>query len=77
MKAAHPISSELTGLEEKLKTENLSDSKKQTLCNQVERLVEKLDEIYAESTRMIMPEKYSQELMEFRKNRSYYQDLIK
>ena len=47
VKAAHPISRELSSLEEKLKTENLSDSKKQTLCNQVERLVEKLNEIHS------------------------------
>ena len=48
VKAAQSIESELSSLEEKFKTENLSDSEKQTLCNQVEQLVEKLDEIYAE-----------------------------
>ena len=47
VKVAHPIFSELTNLEKKLKTEISSDSEKQTLCNLVERLVEKLDEIYA------------------------------
>ena len=71
VKAAHPIESELSSLEERLKTENSSDSAKQTLGNKVERLVEKLDEIYAESIRMIKPENYSQELVEFGKNRSY------
>ena len=77
VKAALSIDSELSNLEAKLKVENLSDSEKQTLCNQVERLVEKLDEIYAEAIRMIKPEDYSQELVEFSKNKSYYQDLIK
>ena len=43
MKAAHQIESELSSMEEKLKTENLSDSEKQTLYNQVEPLVDKLD----------------------------------
>ena len=43
LKAAAPIFCELTNLENKLKTEISSDSEKQTLCNQVERLVEKLD----------------------------------
>ena len=49
VKAAHQNESELSSLEEKLKTENLSDSKKQTLSSQMERLVEKQDKIYAES----------------------------
>ena len=49
VKTAHQIESELSSLEEKLKVQNLNDSEKQTLCNQVERLVEKLDKIYAES----------------------------
>ena len=44
VKAACPILSELSNLEKKLKTENSSDSEKQTLCNRVERLVEKLNE---------------------------------
>ena len=38
---------------EKLETENLSETEKQSLCNQVDQLVGKLFEIYAESTRMI------------------------
>ena len=77
VKAACPILSELSNLEKKLKTENSSDPIKQTLCNQIERLVEKLDEIYAESIRMIKPQNYSRELVEFSKNKIYYQDLIK
>ena len=76
VKAIHQIESELSSLEENFKTEKLSDSKTQTLCNQVERLVEKLNKIYAESIQMKMSENYSQELMEFSRNRSHYQDLI-
>ena len=38
VKAARSIESELAILEEKLKSEYLSDSEKQTLCNPVERL---------------------------------------
>ena len=52
VKAVGPILSERSVLE-KLETENLSESDKQSLCNQVDQLVGKLDEIYAESTRMI------------------------
>ena len=67
VKTAHPIESELSILEEKLKTENVSDSEKQTLCNHVERIVEKQDDIYAESIRMIKPENYTQERVDFSK----------
>ena len=56
VKAGHSIKSELWNLEEKIKTENLSDSEKQTLCNQVERLVENLGKIYAESMQTINKE---------------------
>ena len=56
VKTAYPILSELTNVEKKLKTENLRNSAKETLCNQVEQLVGKLDEIYAESIRMIKQE---------------------
>ena len=56
VKTAAPIVSELTNLEKKLKTEISSDSEKQTLCNQVERLVENLDKIYAESIQKIKQE---------------------
>ena len=38
-----PIEDELLNLEQNLKAENLSDSEKQILCNQAERLLEKLD----------------------------------
>ena len=38
-----PIANELLELEEKLKAENLSESEKQILCDQAERLLEKLD----------------------------------
>ena len=43
VKTPHPIFSELTNLENKLKTKISSDPEKQTLCNLVERLVEKRD----------------------------------
>ena len=44
-----PIEIEMLKIENKLKAENLSNSGKQILCNQAERLLEKLDEICAES----------------------------
>ena len=77
VKPAHSIESELSSLEEKLTTENLSDSEKQTLCNQVERLVEKLDDIYAESIHTIKLEYRSREFVDFSNIRSHYRDLIK
>ena len=77
VKAAHPIFSKLTDLENKLKTEISSDSEKQTLCNQVERLVEKLDEIYAESIQKIKQEYRCRELVDFSNIRSNYRDPIK
>ena len=84
LKAAAINFSELTNLVNKLKTEISSDSEKQTLCNQVERLVEKLDEIYAESIQKtnheyhkIKQEYRSRELVDFSIIRSHYRDLIK
>ena len=77
VKAAHPIFSELTNLENKLKREISSDSKKQTWCNQVERLAEKLDEICAESIQKVKQENRSRELVNFSNIRSHYPDLIK
>ena len=78
VKTAQPIFNKLTILKNKLKTEIWSDSEKQTLCNQVERLVEKLDEIYSESIQKIKPKKYrSRELVDFSNIRSHYRDLIK
>ena len=44
LEAHKQIYNELSKLEKKLKAENLSDSEKQTLCNQMEELVEKLAE---------------------------------
>ena len=46
--AAKPIFNDLPKMEWKLKAENLSDSDKQTLCNQMEELVEMIDEMYTE-----------------------------
>ena len=60
-----------------MKSKISSDSEKQTLCNQVERLVEKLDEIYAESIQKIKQEYRSRELVDFSNIRSHYRDLIK
>ena len=75
--AAHPIFSELTNLENKLKTEISSDSEKQILCNQVEWLVEKLGKIYAQSIRKIKHEYCSRVLLNFSNIRNHYRDLIK
>ena len=44
-----PIENKLLELEKKLKSKNLCDSEKQILCDQAERFLEKLDEIYAEA----------------------------
>ena len=51
-----PIENELLKLEKKLKAENLSDSEKQILCNQAERLLEKLDGIFAEFLQIMKTE---------------------
>ena len=72
-----PIESELLKLEKKLKAENLDDSEKQILCNQAERLLEKLDEICAESLRIIKTEACLQGFANFSNARSYFHDLIK
>ena len=40
VEAAAPILSELSKFEKKLKAENISNSEKQILCNQIEELVE-------------------------------------
>ena len=72
-----PIESELVELEKKLKSENLSDSEKQILCDQAERFSEKLDEIYAEALRILKTENCPHGLANFSNNRSHYQDLIK
>ena len=42
-----PIENELLKIKKKLKAENLSNSERHTLCNQAERLLEKLDKIFA------------------------------
>ena len=77
VKSACPILSEPTNLEKKLKTENSSDSEKQTLCNQVEQLVEKLDEIYAEPICTMKQDYSCRELVIFSNFGSHYRDLIK
>ena len=72
-----PIENELLKLEKKLKAENLGDSEKQILCNQAERLLEKLDEICAESLRIMKTETCLQGFANFSNAKSYFHDLIK
>ena len=72
-----PIANELLELEEKLKAENLSESEKQILCDQAERLLEKLDEICAEAIRIAKTEACHHGFTNFSNARSHYQDLIK
>ena len=64
-------------LEKKLKAEILSESEKQILCDQAERLLEKLDENFAECLRILKTEACHYGLTNFSKTRSHYQDLIK
>ena len=56
MAAAAPILIELSKLEKKLKEERLRNSGKQTLCNQLEELIEKLDVNYAKLIQIMKPE---------------------
>ena len=72
-----PIENELVELKKKLKSENLSDSEKQTVCDQAERLLEKRDEICAEAIRILKTESCPHGFANFSKARSHYQDLIK
>ena len=60
-----------------MKAENLSDSEKQILCNQAERLLGKLDEIFAEFLQIMKTEACPQGFANFSNARSYYRDLIK
>ena len=71
------IESNLVELEKKLKWENLSDSEKQILCDQAERFLKKLDEIYAEAVRILKTENCPHGFANFSNVRSHYQDLIK
>ena len=75
-KDANLIEHELGELEKKLKSENLSNSERQILCDQMERLLEKLDEIYAEALRILNTEGCPDGFANFSKTRSQYQDLI-
>ena len=72
-----PIENELVELEKKLKSKNLSDSEKQILCDQAERLLENRDEICAEAIRILKTESCPHGFAIFSKARSHYQDLIK
>ena len=64
-------------MKKRLKSENLSNSEKQTLCNLVEQLVEKPDEVYAEWMQIIKPKDCTEGFVDLSDNRSYYRDLIK
>ena len=72
-----PIENELVELEKKLKSENLSASEKQILCDQAEPLLEKRYEICAEAIRILKTESCPHGFANFSKARSHYQDLIK
>ena len=72
--AIKPNYSELSKLEENLKSENLSDSKKQTLCNKMEEQVEKLDEICTEWIQITRPVVRAGEFADFSDIRSHYRD---
>ena len=72
------IENELSEPEKKLKVEDLSEPKKQILCDQAERLIEKLDEVFAVEVLQIMKtEACPREFAGFINARSHYQDLIK
>ena len=60
-----------------MKAEKLSESEKQILCDQAERLLEKLDEICAEALRIAKTEACHHGFTNFSNARSHYQDLIK
>ena len=66
------IGNELLELQEKLKAENLSESEKQTLCDQAERLLERLDGIYAEVLRILKTEDCPQGFANFSNVRSHF-----
>ena len=72
-----PIANELLEFEKKLKAENLSECEKQILCDQAERLLEKLHEICAEALRIANTEARHHGFTNFSNARSHYQDLIK
>ena len=72
-----PIENELLELEKKFKAEILSESQKQTMCGQAERLLEKLDEIFPECLRILKTEACHNGFTNFSNARSHYQDLIK
>ena len=69
-----PIENELLELEKKLKAEILSESEKQIMCCQAERLLERLYEIFPESHRILNTEACHYGFTNFRNARSHYQD---
>ena len=75
--ATKPNYNEMLKLEKNLMSENLSDQKKQTLCNKMEEQVEKLDEICTEWIQISKPEVHAREFVVFSDIRSHYRDMIK
>ena len=72
-----PIENDLLELEKKLKAEILSESEKQIMCGQAERLLERLDEIFPECLRLLKTEACHYGFTNSSNARSHYQDLIK
>ena len=60
-----------------MKAEILSESEKQIMCGQAERLLERLDEIFLECLRILKTEACHYGFTNFSNARSHYQDLIK
>ena len=77
MEDSVPIENELIEFEKQLKSENLSDSEKQILCDQAERLIENRDEICAEAILILKTESCPHWFPNLSKASSHYQDLIK
>ena len=77
VEAADPVLNELSILEKRLKAEKSNESEKETLCNQLKQLAEKLDEVYEELMRIIRSEDCTQGFLDLSDSRSYYRDLIK
>ena len=67
-----PIENELLELEKKLKAEILSESEKQILCDQAERLLEKLDENFAGCLRILKTKACHYGFTNFSNARSHY-----
>ena len=73
MEDSVPIENELLELEKKLKAEILSGSEKQIMCGQLERLLERLDEIFPECLRILKTEACHYGFTNFSNAMSHYQ----